>query len=130
MSAGCWYAGTALGDGRFGIHASPRPGVALDSLETGLLEVAARIAAEGVTDEELERARTRLIADTIYSQDSQASMARMYGAALSCGGTLADLQQWVERIRAVDRRQVNDLAPRAFDFSRAVSAELIRAERS
>ncbi len=57
-------------------------------------------------------------------------MARMYGAALSCGGTLADLQQWVERIRAVDRRQVNDLAPRAFDFSRAVSAELIRAERS
>jgi zinc protease len=130
VSAGCWYAGTALGDGRFGIHASPRPGVALDALETGLLEVAARIAAEGVTDEELERARTRLIADTIYSQDSQASMARMYGAALSCGGTLADLQQWVERVRAVDRRQVNDLAPRAFDFSRAVSAELIRAERS
>ncbi len=130
VSAGCWYAGTALGDGRFGIHASPRPGVALDALETALLEVAARIAAEGVTDEELERARTRLIADTIYSQDSQASMARMYGATLSSGGTLTDLQQWVERIRAVGRAQINALAPRAFDFSRAISAELIRAERS
>jgi zinc protease len=130
VSAGCWYAGTALGDGRFGIHASPRPGVSLEALETGLLEVAARVAAEGIHDDELERARTRLIADTIYSQDSQASMARMYGAALSCGGTLTDLQQWVERIRAVTRAQVNALAPRAFDFSRAISAELIRAERS
>ncbi len=50
--------------------------------------------------------------------------------ALSCGGTLTDLQQWVERIRAVTRAQVNGLAPRAFDFSRAISAELIRAERS
>ncbi|MDP2803843.1 MAG: pitrilysin family protein [Phreatobacter sp.] len=130
VSAGCFYAGSALGDGRFGMHAAPRPGVSIETLETAMLEVAARVAGEGVRDDEIARAKTRLIAESVYSQDSQASMARMYGAALTSGSSMEDLQQWVERIRAVSREQINAMAPRAFDFSRAVTGELARAERS
>lgn len=130
VSAGCFYAGSALGDGRFGIHAAPRPGVSIEALEAAMLEVAARVAQEGVRDDEIARAKTRLIAESVYSQDSQASMARMYGAALTSGATMDDLRQWVERIRSVSRDQINAMAPRAFDFSRAVTGELARAERS
>lgn len=130
VSAGCFYAGSALGEGRFGIYASPRPGVALERLEAAMVEVAARIAGEGVSEEELARARTRLIAGSIYAQDSQFAMARMYGAALACGGTVADVREWPERVAAVDRAALNALAPRAFDFSRAVTGELVREDRS
>jgi zinc protease len=130
VSAGCFYAGSALGEGRFGIHAAPRPGVSIEALEAAMFEVAARVADSGVRDDEIARAKTRLIAESVYSQDSQASMARMYGAALTSGSTMDDLQQWVERIRSVSREQINAMAPRAFDFSRAVTGELARAERS
>jgi zinc protease len=56
-------------------------------------------------------------------------MARMYGAALTCGSSMEDLQEWVARIRAVSRDQINAMAPRAFDFARAVTGELARAEQ-
>lgn len=130
VSAGCFYASSALGDGRFGIHAAPRPGVTIEALEAAMFDVAARVAGDGVGEDEVARAKTRLIAESVYSQDSQASMARMYGGALTCGASMEDLQQWVERIRAVTRDQINAIAPRAFDFSRAVTGELARAERS
>lgn len=130
VGAGCFYSGSTLGDGRFGVYASPRPGVPLERLEAAMAEVAARIGEQGVTDEELARARTRLVAESIYSQDSQASMARMYGASLTCGASIADIQQWPQRIAAVSRAEVNAVAARVFDFSRAVTGELVREERS
>ncbi|MBL8569217.1 MAG: insulinase family protein [Phreatobacter sp.] len=130
VGAGCFYSGSALGDGRFGVYASPRPGVPLERLEAAMADVAVRLADHGVTDEELARARTRLIAESVYSQDSQASMARMYGASLTCGASIADIQQWPQRIAAVTRAEVDAVARRAFDFSRAVTGELVREERS
>ena len=44
------------------------------------------VVAKGVTADEVDRAKNRLIADAIYAQDSQATMARWYGAALTTGG--------------------------------------------
>ncbi len=53
----------------------------------------------------LERAKTRLVADAIYAQDSQATLARWYGAALATGQTIRDVQEWPERIEAVSARK-------------------------
>lgn len=130
VSAGCYYDGSALGEGRLSIFASPRPGVTLERLEAALTAETDRIASGGVTEEEFARARNRLIAESIFSQDSQAAMARMYGSSLTCGATIADVQDWPERIAAVDRTAANAIAARAFDFSRAITAELVREERS
>ena len=49
----------------------------------------ADFVAEGVDAEALERAKTRLVADAIYAQDSQATLARWYGASLATGQTIA-----------------------------------------
>jgi zinc protease len=35
--------------------------------------------------EDLERVKTQLIAEAIYAQDNQATMARWYGGALTSG---------------------------------------------
>lgn len=127
-SAGAFYAGSALGQGRFALHAAPRPGIGLDRLERGIDTVLARLLADGIGDDEVERAKTRLIAESVFSQDSQATMARMYGAALTTGSAVEDLQAWPGRIRAVTRAAVEAAARRHLDLDRAVTAELVRGE--
>ena len=65
----------------------------------------AAIAAEGVTPDELERAKTRMVADVVYDQDNQSTLARWYGSALTTGMTVESVQTWPARIRAVTADQ-------------------------
>jgi zinc protease len=125
-NAGAWYQGGAIDGTRFAIYAVPRPGVSLVDLEAAIDAEVARIAADGVTEAELSRARTRLVADTIYAQDSQATLARMYGAALAVGSTLADVQEWPDRIRQVTAGQVKAAAAVYLDRRRAVTGYLLK----
>ena len=70
----------------------------------------AEVVEKGVTAEELERAKNRLIADAVYAQDNQATLARWYGAALTTGSTVEQVQTWPDRIRAVTAEAVRDAA--------------------
>ncbi|HEY0293145.1 MAG TPA: pitrilysin family protein [Hansschlegelia sp.] len=126
-NAGAWYHGDALDDGRFAIYAVPRDGRALIELEAAIDEEIAKIAADGPTASELERAKTRLVADTIYAQDSQATLARIYGASLATGGTIEDVREWPSRIRAVSAESVRDAAREVLDRRRSVTGELVAA---
>jgi zinc protease len=109
-----------------GISASPRPGVSLDDLEKAADAVIAEVATNGVTDEELARTKTRLIADTIYSQDSQATLARIYGATLTIGLSVDHVKTWPDRIRAVTAEEVRSAAKNYLDVRRAVTGHLIK----
>ena len=44
---------------------------------------------KGPAAEELERSKGRMIADYVYAQDNQSTLARMYGQALTTGQTVA-----------------------------------------
>jgi zinc protease len=125
-NAGAWYGGTSLDMTRFGLHASPRPGVTLEALETAVDTVIAEVAANGVTEAELARAKTRLIADSVYAQDSQSALARMYGAALMTGLTVEAVKTWPSRIRAVKADEVKNTARTWLDLKRAVTGYLVR----
>ena len=65
--------------------ARPSPASRCRSSKSAIDAVIDDVVAKGVTADELERAKNRLIADAIYAQDSQATMARWYGAALTTG---------------------------------------------
>ncbi|MGA8947767.1 MAG: insulinase family protein, partial [Pseudolabrys sp.] len=80
----------------------------------------------GVTAEELERAKTRLIADAVYALDNQASMARWYGTALTTGASVNDVKNWPDRIRAVTAEQVQDAARQWLDKRRSVTGYLVK----
>ena len=67
----------------------------------------------GPTTEELERSKSRMIADYIYAQDNQATLARQYGAALTTGSTVEAVLARPERLRAVTAEQVRELRIRA-----------------
>jgi zinc protease len=134
IAAGAWYESSALDDSKFGVYGSPKDGVGMPQLEAAIDAVIAEVAAKGVTAEELERTKTRLIADAVYAHDSQASMARWYGAALTTGATVEDVGHWPDRIRKVTAEAVQDAARQWLDKKRSVTGYLIkdsspRAER-
>lgn len=126
VSAGAWYESSALDMSKFGIAGSPREGVTLPQLESEIDAVIAQVISSGVTADELERTKSRLIADAIYAQDSQASMARWYGAALTTGATVDDVLAWPGRIRAVTAAQVQQAAREWLDKKRSVTGYLIK----
>lgn len=126
-NAGAWYQGDALDDGRLAVYASPRGGASLAELELAIDREIARLASDGPEPRELERAKTRLVADTIYAQDSQATLARTYGASLATDGTVEDVRVWPDRIRAVTAEAVRDAARETLDKRRSVTGELLPA---
>ena len=94
VSAGGWYQGSSLDTTDVTLYAVPRDGVDLPTLEARIEAVLADIAANGVTDEELARAKRALVAEAIYSQDSQSTLARIFGAGVSLGDPIAEIQTW------------------------------------
>ena len=79
----------------------------LPQLEEAIDAVIAELAEKGVTPEELERAKNRLIADAVYAQDNQATLARWYGVALTTGiDRRKTCSSWPDRIRAVTADEV------------------------
>jgi zinc protease len=126
VSAGAWYDSSALDDTAFGVYGAPRPGVELTDLEKQIDQVLADVADKGVSAEELERAKTRLIADAIYAADSQTSLARWYGTALTTGGTVQSVQSWPSRIKAVTAKAVQDAAQHWLDKKRSVTGYLVK----
>jgi zinc protease len=92
----------------------PAEGVSLERVEAALDEVIASFIEEGPTEAELRRACTRLVADTIYGRDNQATMARTYGAALAVGDTVENVEAWPQRIEAVTVEETRAAAARCF----------------
>ena len=85
-----------------------------------------RCRAEHGAAEDLERVKTQLIAEAIYAQDNQATLARWYGGALTTGLSIDDIRSWPDRIRAVTAEQVRDAAQKWLDKKRSVTGYLIK----
>jgi zinc protease len=125
VNAGAWYMGSAIDETRFSVYAVPAEGISPAELEPDLDRAIACCMAT-VGDEAIERAKTRLIAETIYSLDSQSSLARIYGSALAVGETLDDVARWPDDIRAVTRDQLADVAQRYLVPRRSVTGYLLK----
>ncbi len=101
INAGAFYSGTALDYGKLGVYGLPKPGRTLHEVEAAIDAVLDDVSEHGITADELDRAKVRLIADAVYAQDNQATLARRYGAALATGETVEMVRDWPQSIRAV-----------------------------
>jgi zinc protease len=126
VNAGAAYDGTALDDTRFALYGIPKPDISLSQLEREIDAVIAEIIDKGVTAEELERAKKRMIADVVYAQDNQSTLAQWYGAALATGSTVEQIQTWPDRIRAVTGDDVREAARQWLDKRRSVTGYLVK----
>jgi zinc protease len=126
LNAGAWYQGSGLDATRFGVYGSPKPGTTLPQLEEAIEAVIAELLAKGITADELERVKNRLIADAVFARDSQASLARWYGVALTTGSSVESVNSWTDRIRAVNADAVLAAAKTWLDKRRSVTGHLIK----
>ena len=126
VSANAGYHGTALDTTQFTISAPPKPGVEFSQIEQVIDRVISDIGQNPVRAEDLERVKTQLIAEAIYAQDNQATLARWYGAALTTGLSIEDIRSWPDRIRAVTSEQVRAAAQKWLDKKRSVTGYLIK----
>ncbi|MDB5573696.1 MAG: insulinase family protein, partial [Tardiphaga sp.] len=126
VNAGASYSGTALDSAQFMVSASPKPGVAFVDVEKAIDAVIADVATNAVPAADLERVKTQLIAEAIYAQDNQATLARWYGAALATGLSVEDIRAWPSRIAAVTADQIKQAAATWLDKNRSVTGYLIK----
>jgi zinc protease len=126
VNASAGYQGTSLDPTQFVISAAPKPGVEFSQVEQVIDSVIADVAQNPVRAEDLERVKTQLIAEAIYAQDNQATLARWYGGALTTGLSIEDIRSWPDRIRAVTAAQVREVAQKWLDKKRSVTGYLIK----
>ncbi|HLH93207.1 MAG TPA: pitrilysin family protein [Xanthobacteraceae bacterium] len=126
VNAGGFYQGSALDDSALGVFAMPQPGVAFPAIEAAINDVIAELIKNGVGTDELERAKTHMIAQAVYAQDNQAALARWYGTALCTGLTVKDVQAWPDLIRSVTAEQVRAAARTWLDARRSVTGYLVK----
>ncbi len=125
-SAGGWYQGMSLDASRMGLHASPKPDVTLTALERAMDGVVAEVIEKGFSAEEVELAKSRMIADYIYAQDNQSTLARLYGSALTTGLSVDDVRLRPERLRAVTAEAVREAARTYLLAHRSVTGYLVK----
>jgi zinc protease len=126
-SAGTYYRGDSLDPTTFRLYASPQPGVSLDQIEAATEAEIARLKTDPFTEAEVARATQRMVAEAIYARDSLSTAARSFGAALTTGQTVEDVEAWPERIQAVTAEQVNAAADHVFASERSVTGRLVPA---
>lgn len=112
LSAGAHYSPSAIDLATFGVYASPKPGVSVADLEAAVDTELQRLVRDGVDPKEVQRAKERMQAASVYAGDSLSGPANIIGAALAIGQSLEEAEAWPERIGAVTPAEV-DAAARA-----------------
>jgi zinc protease len=130
LSVGSWYSGVNRGPGSFGLYASPAEDTSMQQLEEAIDAELQKVIADGVSEVELKRAKTGLLADAVYMRDSLSRGARVFGSALSAGVTIEEVESWPDRVRAVTAADVRRAAEAVFQMERSVTATLLPGERS
>jgi len=129
-SAGAGYRGSTIDDTQFTVYAVPRGDTTLEALSADLDAVIADLVKNGVSDDELARAKRRIVANAIYAQDNHAMLARVFGEGLSIGQSVDDIQHWPAAIDAVTADQVVNAARSYLDSKRSVTGFLVGAPQA
>ena len=125
LYTGAFYDGLSLDDTVFGVSVAPLEGVSLQEAEAALDATLARFLEEGVDPDQLERIRVQLRAAEIYARDDVGGLARRYGAALTQGLTVEDVQAWPDILDAVTAEDIMAAANAVLDRDYAVTAYVV-----
>ncbi len=124
--ASAFYRPLAYDDTTFGLVIVPVPGISLQEAEEALDAAVAEFMQEGVDPVQLDRLKLQLRAAEVYAQDSTAGLARRYGAALTSGLTLQDIEDWPGIVQNVTEADIMAAAERVFDLDKSVTGWLTK----
>jgi zinc protease len=114
VSAGAEYDSSARGPGMFYLVGTPSEGKSVAEMEAGLRAEIAKVQTEGVTAEELNRAKAQLVAGQVYKLDSMFAQAMEIGQLEAVGLPYRSSERIIEQLKAVTAEQVQAVAKRYF----------------
>ena len=113
-SANASYYGIARGEGFFYLDATPVPGKTVSDVERALRGEMAKIIEEGVSEDELERAKAQAVAAQVYERDSMFFQARQIGVLELSGISHRTIDLQLQKLRGVTADQVREVARKYF----------------
>ncbi|MEM1236259.1 MAG: pitrilysin family protein [Pseudomonadota bacterium] len=125
---GAYYTDQSLDPASFSLVAVPSQGVSLQEIEDAVDAEIAAFIERGVDQEQLDRIKAQWRAAQIYALDDVNALARRYGAALTQGLTVEDVQAWPDVIQSITGDEIIAAAERIFDRSNAVTGWLMAAD--
>jgi len=117
---GLWGRGPQM----FTLDGVPARGKTPEQVEAALRAEVAKVARDGVSDEELKRVKTQWIAGEIYKLDSVMNQAREIGGYWVAGFAPDAGERLIERLKGVTAEQVKSVAARYFGDDQLTVATL------
>lgn len=126
--ASAWYSGLSLDDTVFTLVNVPVPGTSLEQAEAELDQAVEAFLAEGVDGEKLARIKMQIRASEIYALDNVRGLANRYGAGLTSGLTIEDIEAWPDILQAVTEEDILAAAARVFDRNKSVTGHVRKSD--
>ncbi|MCZ4281742.1 pitrilysin family protein [Kiloniella laminariae] len=126
-SVGTSYNPGAYDLGSFIFYISPRPDIPLEQAESRLREEIQKIIETGVTAEDVRKAQSRMADAAVFARDPLSAAPNIFGRALTTGRTVADVENWPERIAEVTPEDVNRAMKQIVVANQSVTGVLLPA---
>lgn len=103
----------------------PAEGYTVAQLESKIMEQIKLLKTQLVSDEELQKAKTQLLAQEVFEKDSMSEQATLLGLLETVGLSWKLADQFTDKIKAVTPGQIQQVMQKYFDEKRLTVAELI-----
>ena len=125
LQAGADYQSTERDSGRLALLATSSRDIRPTHLEQAMDSVVANIRSNGVTQEEVDRAKRALEVERVFDTDNQERRARQIGKAVMNGRSIADIMDEAARIDAVAAADVNRVARKYLNPAGSVTGTIV-----
>jgi len=115
LSVGIEYDNTARGPGMLYLNGTPSEGKTVADLESALRAEIVRVQKDGVSEQELKRAKAQLVAGQVYKLDSMFGQAMEIGQIESAGLPYQKLDRMLEKLQEVSAAEVQAVARKYFN---------------
>ncbi len=125
LNSASFFGGLSVDPQTFGIYVVPVPETSLADAEAAMDASIAKFLADGPDPEHLARIKTQIRASEIFARDDIDGYARKYGAGLTAGLTIEDIQNWPDILQSVTADEIIAAAERVFDLNNSVTGWLM-----
>ena len=120
-----YYSGVSLDNTTFGLIAVPVSDVSLQEVEDAMDSAIDGFMKIGIDLETFKRIKLQMRASEIYAMDNVQGIANRYGAALTQGLTISDVQDWPQVLQDVTAEDIMAAAHLVFDRKASVTGWLM-----
>jgi len=122
------YRGSSLDDTTFSLSVAPADGVSLSQAEAAMDAAIAAFLDAPIDPALMESLRTQLRASEIYAKDNVQGIARRYGAALTQGLTIKDVQDWPQILQQVTEADIKAVAAKVLNRDQSVTGWVVSSQ--